>query len=515
MLDELSDAPRTLGRPPSPDIAALDREIRTRYKKRTDSLESFLREWIRLDESQTLFFGARGVCSENFLQYQLSAGDMQMSLALAKMCAFYAESTDAERIIGFLNHIDKDGNDIWHYLADNLTSKEDDEGLELAQILIQLEIDYCRKNDNDESPLARLLIPRVKWQSVNSLLQAKTLTVEEMEASFSTKINANPQVKAEIMVNIFVSDLTENDGRLTSHILHFAGTPKAEKEHRAAIARVLFEYAGGKRQESVLMRAVETPHKELFDKMLELMQRAAEEHYAASTIGDVQLAKASHQLYIYRRLARRNRIFQNIVHKAVALDKPNFITSAFSMLRFEELVLLKRNARGETEREVLVVDKTSPAPSNPALSFLLQQDARGNLTFHNAVLNNRLDCLRKLFVGLSQVDVYAILCRIPNRYNLTVADLLTPKDAYDKLTVELKAQRISMEDAQALLGAIKKLDKRVVEYMSEILKKAYDIINRTGGVAAAKPTFDLSKIPTVQLAMQNRKAAPPAQSAAR
>jgi hypothetical protein len=101
---------------------------------------------------------------------------------------------------------------------------------------------------------------------------------------------------------------------------------------------------------------------------------------------------------------------------------------------------------------------------------------------------------------------------------LTVADLLSPENAYRKLSIEIKAQRLSIEDAQSMLGTVKAVDKRIIEYLSEALRKADDIINRTGGQSVAKPTFDLLKIPTVQLAIQNgtmpRPTPPTAQGAA-
>src|SRR5207244_4207672 len=159
MVDETTGARPSAKPTPSPQIKALDSEIRTRFGRRTDSLESFLGQWIKLDESQTMFFAARGDQGENYLQYLLSAGDIPMALGVSRTCASFAGTTDSERIEAFLNNVDRGGNDMWHYLAANLTESEDEDSLEIAKLLIQLEIDYCRKNDKDESPLARLLIP--------------------------------------------------------------------------------------------------------------------------------------------------------------------------------------------------------------------------------------------------------------------------------------------------------------------------------------------------------------------
>ena len=172
--------------PPSPNeaLAALDQQVRARFARRTGTLEAFLKDWVRLEESQNVFFNSRGSVGETYLQHLLAHGDIPMALGVARTCAFIAESTSADKVSGFMNNIDMEGNDLWHYLADNLTANEDADSLEIAKLLIQLEIDYCRKNDKDESPLARLLIPQPRWASINSLMQAKTMSIAEMEESF-------------------------------------------------------------------------------------------------------------------------------------------------------------------------------------------------------------------------------------------------------------------------------------------------------------------------------------------
>ena len=494
---------KALSRAASPDMAKLDHDIRTRFARRTGDMSAFLQQWIRLDEAQHMFFNFRGIKGENYLQFCLANGDIDMALPIAQMCAFYAESTDAEKVAGFLNHIDTESNDIWHYLADNLKESEDDDSLAIAQLLVQLEIDYCRKNDQDESPLARLLVPTPRWPSVNSMLLAKQLTIDEIEASFPSHVTQNEQIKAEIMAGIFFSDLAENEARLSSNMIYFATHSKSEMPDRLSIARSIFDYAGGKRSETVLMKMIETEHKDVFEKALEFLSGIADQVCKAAAKGDNQLAKAQAQAYIYRRIGRKNRIFQGTLMKAVLADRPAYISSLLRLLVNEPVVVAKQNARGETERELLVMDKTSPSPANPALSLLLQQDARGNLAFHQAVMMNRADCLRKLFYGLSLVDVHAILCRIPNRFNLTVADLLSQQAAFQKLSAEVKAKRMTIEDAQQWMAQIKAVDRRIVEFLGEAIKKAEDVIQRTGGAKAAKPTFDLARVPTIMMAMQN------------
>ena len=511
MTDEATAARPREKPTPSAQIQALDADVRARFGRRTDALESFLNQWIRLDEAQTAFFAARGTQGENYLQYLLSIADIPMALGVSRMCAGFAGTTDSERVVAFLSNIDRGGNDLWHYLAANLAEREDEDSLEIAKLLIQLEIDYCRKNDQDESPLGRLLIPEVKWQSLNSMLRAKTLTLKEIDSSLPAGVAHEPQLRGEIFAGIFFSDIANNQGRLILHMLEQALSPKTENPDRAEMAAVFFDYVGGKRAETVLMRLVESDLKDVLERLLLLLQRVAEESTSAVAATDLQLAKGQQQVFLYRRLGRRNKLFQSLLHKCIAADQPSHITHILGMLRNEEIVVLRRNGRSESgDREVLVVDKGSAAPANPGLSLLLQQDARGNTPFHSAVLNGRMECLRKLFFGLSLIDSYAIIKLIPNRYGLTVGDLMSPKDAYGKLSIEIKAQRLSVEDAQTLLNTIKTGDRRVHEYMTEALRKAEDVIARTGGAKVAKPTFELARIPTVQLMLQNQGGARPA-----
>ncbi len=506
--------------PPAPNavIAALDKEVRTRFARRTGSLEAFLQDWVRLESSQELFFNSRGSVGETYLQHLLAHGDIPMSLGVARTCAFIAESTSADKVSGFMNNIDQLGNDLWHYLADNLTANEDKDSLEIAKLLIQLEIDYCRKNEKDESPLARLLIPNPRWQSINSMMQAKAMSIAEIEDSFPRAVIGNDKLRGELMANIFFSDIVDNNARLLNHLLVQLNTPKADKVDRARSARCFFDYVGGPRLETVLMRLVESDHADCFAGMLSLLQSVAEETFAGMAASDQQAAKTNQQVFMFRRLGRRNRIFQSLLSKAIQANKPTYISDMMRLLRNEDLIILKRNARGETEREILVLDKTSAAPSNPTMAILLQVDARGNLPFHSAVLASRDDCLRKIMFGLSLIDLHVMMTRIPNRYGLTVLDFLSPEAAHRKLSFEIKAQRLSIEDAQAMLTTVKAIDKRIVEYLSEALRKADDVINRTGGQSVAKPTFDMMKIPTVQLAIQNgtlpRPSGPPGASPA-
>ncbi len=502
-LDLQDHAPLRARVEASAAISALDEEIRSRYAKRTGSLASFLQQWIRLDISQEQFFSARGINGENYLQFVLSRWDTSMALGVAETCLQYAESTSAGPVVAFLNHIDGQGSDIWHYLAENLRRSEDDETLSIARILIKLEVDYCRKNNDDESPLGRLLVPDVKWNSINALLAAKTVTLDEIEASFPERIAANPTLKAEIVVGIFGSDLTENEGKLTRTMLADVLSPRSERDARNRLGRAFFEYVGGRRAETLLMRLVETDYKDLLGEMLRLLQVCAEEQNLAIAAGDVQEARANQQIYMYRRLGKRSKVFQNCAMKAVIGDRANYLSQILGLLRLEEVAIARRNMKGGTDREVIIVDKASPASANPALSLLLQQDARGNTMWHLAVLHNRPECLKKLLFGLSFIDTMTVLAKIPNRYNLTVMDLTSLKDAHPKLAQEVKSGRMTLEDAQTWLTNIKMVDKRMIEFLADLLRKADDAMSRGGGAGSTlKPSFDLARVPTIQFLLK-------------
>lgn len=493
---------RFADRKPSQAIQAVDTELRRRFARRTGLLEDFLKEWIKLEDAQAGFFGARGNNDENYLQYMLAIGDTSMALGIARMCAEFAQTTDSERTVTYLNHLDAERNDLWHYLADNLAVSETEESLELARILIQLEIDYSRKNDNDESPLARLLIPTCKWASINAMLKAKELKVAEMEGALPQQVQAQAAVKGEVLSGVFFSDIADNDARLINHLLQQALSPRAELKDKADICRVLFEYVGGKRQETVFMRLVQTDFRDTVEQSLQFLEQVAEEAHRPIAARDLQMAKAQAQVFLYKRLARRDRLFQSALTKAIQADKAVFVTSCVRTLRNEDQILTRKDAKGQSIREPVVIDKTSPAPLNACMSQLLHMDVRGNTNFHTAVLMNRMDCLRKLMQGLSMIDLYTILARLPNRYNLTIADMCSPEAAFKKLGPEVKAGRLPVEEAQQMLGTIKAIDKRMIEYLVEGIKKAEDQLNRTGGIAIAKPNFDLSKVPTIMMRQQ-------------
>ena len=501
--------------PPSPQIQAVDDEIQTRFSKRTGTLERFLNEWLKLDSSQDILLGAVGVQGENYFQHILAKNDIAMAHALANICGYFAQTEIADRIIAFMNHNDSRGNDLWHYLARCLTQSETEEALEIAKILIDLEISFTNKNEDDETALSKLLLPQPRWRSINSMNAAKELTIDDLEEAFSEAIHGNEALKQEIMVNVFSSDLVDNDGQLTLTILKVALSSQAERPERARAARLFFDAIGGPRRESIFMKTAEVDQPKIFDLFIDLMTKVVEDETREVAARDGALAFARQQVLLYKKLSIRNRTAQNIVVKAVIADKPKLISTIMSILKNENLMVAKKDERGDTIRANVTVDEKSAAPQNPALSLLLQLDARGNTAYHTASFLSRSDCLKRLFGNLSMMDSFMIASKIPNRYGVTVEDSLEPKRVMQKLGAQLRAGKINQTDANQLVALSKKQHREVKEFLGEMIARASETIERTGGLSEAKPTFDLKRIPTVAMQiremMKRREAAKAAQ----
>ncbi|MCX8500356.1 MAG: hypothetical protein ORO03_01475, partial [Alphaproteobacteria bacterium] len=370
-----------------------------------------------------------------------------------------------------------------------------DEALQIAQILIQLEIDFCRKNDQDQSPLAHLLIPEVKWASINAMIKVRRLTIEEIEESFSDSISQNEAVMAEIINLVLTSDIKNNHGVLLTQLLDFAISPKAEKLDRAPLLRAVFNYIGGNLAETVFMHAIDSDLRDLVEKMLRLLELGSEDATRQKAAVDVQTARQERQIYIFNHLAKRNKHGTGLFHRIVKSDRSIYIHKLFSVAQNETVWQINpnRGAKNQPEKIPVVLDRHSASPSNPIMSLLLQQDQHGNTAFHLAVMGGREECLRKLFVGLSVLDIAAIITKIPNRLDLTLIDLMSVQRAHAKLSLDIKANRLTIEEAQNILANVKKVDPRLIEYLVEFVKKAEDAAQRSPG-ATLQPSFDLGKL---------------------
>ncbi|MEM6491978.1 MAG: hypothetical protein AAF684_08810, partial [Pseudomonadota bacterium] len=351
----------------------------------------------------------------------------------------------------------------------------------------------------EETALSKLLLPEPKWKSINSMNSAKELTITDLEAAFGEAVHGNEAVKQEIMVNIFTADLADNAATLTSTVLRDALSSQAEREERKKAAKLLFDTVGGPRRESIFMKTAEVDDQRSFDQMLDLMIKCVEDETREVAARDGSMAFAQQQVLLYRRLSKRNRSYQNFMVKAVISVKPKLIGAITSLLKNENLMIAQKDERGQTTHANVTVDEKSPAPRNPALSMLLQQDVRGNTAYHTAAFLSSVDCLKRLFANLSMMDSFMIVSKIPNRYGVTVADSLDAVKVTQKISAQLKAGKINQADANQLVGLAKKQNREIQEFLGDMIARASETIERTGGLSEAKPTFDLKRVPTVAL----------------
>jgi hypothetical protein len=145
------------------------------------------------------------------------------------------------RIFNYLNLEDRDGNGIWHYLADTLRQNEGASTLKIARTLLTMDIDFSRRNKLGMSPLSKMLLPSPRWQSLNALLQTKHLTIENIENAINERAK-EPGPRNHLMTMIFTSDIADNRGLLSQYVLHQAVQPQADITLRAATCRLFFEY---------------------------------------------------------------------------------------------------------------------------------------------------------------------------------------------------------------------------------------------------------------------------------
>src|SRR3546814_4538432 len=172
----------------------------------------------------------------------------------------------------------------------------------------------------------------------------------------------------------------------------------------------------------------------MFDDLLRLLLLNTEETLSAMAPPDVATKKAYRQAVLCRRLLLQDKLGEGVLFKALAAGKHAHMRKLTSLLLNDDLVI-KKLVRGEPVRQPLPVDKSSPAPSNPLLSLLLQRNRAGETIFYRAVLMGDQTALEGLFYNMPSNDVYAILTGIPNRGGLSLVDLATPEKAKQTLKI--------------------------------------------------------------------------------
>ena len=486
------------------NLEEIEQIIMQRYSKRTGSFEKFLMEWIKLDESQDLLFKNIGKKQETLFQYVLARGNSEFALAIAKVCEFFADTIESEKIVQFMGKKDEEGNDIWHYLAHLLMNSENDHGIQIAKILLKLEISYIRKNKKDETALGMLLFPEVKWRSVNSIYVSKEITIDDLEKAFSDNIIRNKKIKEEVFVSIFFSDLKNNDAFITENIVNKCIKSQSEKKDRLKALALVFGMRGTKKKDTLFSRIIEIDNKKLFEKCIDLLLVTVQEQTLSIEAHDLQKANAERQRLIYRLTSQVNSLGQTPLMRAMIADKAIYVSMLCGLLKNENMMITYKDNAEQRVEIPIIVDKDSPAPQNAALSVLLKQDSRGNTAFHIGVFLSRVDCMRRLLNGLSFMDSYMILTKVPNNIGIVPVDFLDPKKVGHKVSRALHAGQIASDEARHIVKLSRELNRSLYEDLQDVLKRAQATIERTGGLSEAKPTFDLLRIPTVVASLKSK-----------
>ena len=481
------------------NMAELDEELYRRFAKRTGTLEAFLREWVKLPESQDKLFDLRGPSGQNYLQFKLAANDITMSTALVEICKWFAETSEPERVVKFLHVVDSQGNDLWHYLADCLAREEQEDALTIARSLIQLQIDFCRKNDDDESALSKLLLPTPRWKSINSMNQAREIELAEIKNSFSDSVNLNESMLHEVMFGVFADDQRDNSGRLSQIVLDQAMRPQTGSSLRSETKEVFFNAVGGQKRETIAMLMAESGNPVQFEQLMRLLIGVIEDNTRDLAARDIQTAKAERQRLLTVHMALRNRANQTLLFKSIRNESEKALSVLIGSVVNENLVMPGRNELGKSVTRPYIVDKRSPAPTNPRLTLLLQQDNLGNTAFHLATLLSRDRCLRTMMVGLAPVDIWMMLTSVPNKLGITIQDMLDLTRCRAKLTEGLRVGRVTAANAQQTFAMAKQVSQDANSFLTEQLKRAEDMVRRSGGPSEIRPTFDLRRVPTVAL----------------
>ena len=476
---------------PRPTVATIHGDISERYAKRMGKFQAFFLNWIKYQNNSDLLFAAIGDTGENYLQYRLGLGDVIESQGILQIVLDYWQPDKPQRVYEFLNHEDKDGNGIWHYLADTLRESEGMETLKMARTLLSLDVDFSKRNKFGISPLCKMLVPQPRWKSVNALIQTKHLSIENIDRSIAEKAKDDAK-KAVMMSALFKGDLSNNRGLLSQHVLKQSLSPQADRSQRDATCRLFFDYIDPQDGSSAFFKLITMASHGMFEDLLRLLMRSTDETVVAMGPPDVVTKKAYRQVLICKKLLRRDTQGEGILFKGLQAGKHQHLRKLCSLLLNDE-VCIKKLVRGEPVRQPIPVDPISPAPTNPLLSILLQRDAEGNTVFHHAMLLGNLAMLEGFFYGLPSNDIYAIITGVANGCGITLNDLTEPETAKAKLVKAVKIGLLARTRGQEMLTEIASIDKDVRGYILKKMEEIESLASDTKGGRPVAPNFDLSK----------------------
>jgi hypothetical protein len=479
----------------SVSLAAVDEDIRNRYARHMGKFSSFFLNWLKFEDNSDRLYRAVGEDGENYLQLRLKQHDVMESLIVMEVTHDHWKTTHPERIYGFLNHEDRNGNGIWHYLADTLRQNEGRETLKMARTLLALDISFAKLNRQGISPLGKMLLPTPKWQSLNALIATKHLSIENIERAVAEQAKEKP-ILAHFMSQIFSSDLADNRGLLSQHVLKQSVQSQSDSSLRAATCRLFFDYVDVRDNTTAFFKLIANTNHGMFDDLLRLLLLNTEETLAQMAPPDVATKKAYRQAVLCRRLLLRDKQGEGILFKGLAAGKHAHLRKLTSLLMNEDLAIRKL-VRGEPVRQPLPVDRNSPAPCNPLLSLLLQRNNAGDTIFHVAALKGDQPALEGFFYNMPSNDVYAIMTGLPNRAGLTLADLAQPERAKQRLVRAAQAGHISGADAQETMRRVLAVPPETRAYITGKITEIETLAADTGhggtGGAPLPPSFDLAR----------------------
>ncbi|PKU23630.1 hypothetical protein [Telmatospirillum siberiense] len=473
-------------------VADIHEDITARQAKVSGKFGYFFVQWIKFRDHSDRLYEARGENGETYLQFRLMQNHVVESAAIFETVLTHWKETDQEaRIFNFLNSEDTNGNGIWHYLADTLREHEGVSTLKIARTLLAMDIDFSRRNRLGISPLSKMLLPAPRWQSLNALIQTKHLSIENIEGAINERSKDQAQ-RNHLMTMIFTSDIEDNRGLLSQHVLHQAVQPQADITLRAATCRLFFEYVDVEQGGTAFFKLISIANHAMFDDLMRLLIHNTAETVNSMGAPDVATRKSYGQAYLAKKLLRRDKRGENVLFKALFAGKHNHMRKISSLLHNDNLAM-RTTFRGETVRKDLVVDKASPAPCNPLLSLLLQQDVEGNTVLHHTILRNDVQALKWLFSGLAPNDMYAIIKSFPNRYGLTLLGMVQPEIVKAKLGHAMAAKAISPQRAKEIFVALNGADQDLKDYLDARLKEIDELATLVGRKEPLPPSFQLPR----------------------
>lgn len=473
-------------------VADIHEDIMARQAKTSARFGYFFLQWIKFKDHSDRLYEARGDNGETYLHYRLSMNNVAESAAIFETIITHWKDTDQEaRIFNFLNVEDNNGNGIWHYLADTLRQHEGVATLKMARTLLAMDIDFSRRNKFGLSPLSKMLLPSPRWQSLNALIQTKHLSIENIEGAINER--AKDQASRDhLMTMIFTGDIGDNRGLLSQHVLHQAVQPQADITLRAATCRLFFEYVDVENGGTAFFQLITIANHAMFDDLMRLLVHNTAETINSMGAPDAATRKSYAQTYLSKKLLRRDKRGENVLFKALFAEKHTHMRKITSLLHNDNLVV-RQTVRGELIRKEVVVDKTSPAPSNPLLSLLLQQDVEGNTVLHHAVMRNDVQSLKWLFSGLAPNDMYAIIKSFPNHAGLSLLSMTQPDMVKARLGRAMAAKLLSQQRAKEIFVALSGVDQDLRDFLAARLKEIDELASMVGRKEPLPPTFQLPK----------------------